>query len=112
MTRTPYPAVRAAMVAALLIALVAVSASAQYQTGNIYGRTLSKDGAVLPGVTVTLTGVAAPQTTVSDSQGNFRFLNLSPGSYQLRAELAGFGSSTRGGIGVSVGANADVDLML
>ncbi len=103
---------RAAIVAALLIALFAVSAYGQYQTGNIYGRTMAKDGTMLPGVTVTLTGVGAPQTTVSDSQGNFRFINLSPGEYALKAELAGMGTAQRGGVGVRVGGSAEVELTL
>jgi hypothetical protein len=96
----------------LLVALMAVSASAQFQTGNIYGKTVAKDGSVLPGVTVMLTGVGAPMTTVSDEQGNFRFPNLSPGSYTLKAELSGMGTTTRTGLRVGVGANADVELVL
>lgn len=104
--------VRAAFVAALLVTLVAGSVFAQTQTGNIYGRTLAKDGSALPGVTVTLTGVGAPATTVSDTHGNFRFVNLSPGNYQLKAELAGMGSAAREGIRVGVGSNVDIDLML
>ena len=42
--------------------LFAGSALAQYQTGNIYGKVQAKDGSVLPGVTVTLTGVAVMAT--------------------------------------------------
>ncbi|HEX7828209.1 MAG TPA: carboxypeptidase regulatory-like domain-containing protein [Thermoanaerobaculia bacterium] len=101
-----------ALVAILLLALIAVSASAQYQTGNIYGKTTSNDGTALPGVTVTLTGVGAPQTTVSDAEGNFRFINLSPGTYSLKGELSGMGTVTREGIGVRVGSNADVSMQL
>src|SRR5436190_11072398 len=97
---------------ALCVALIAVSASAQFQTGNIYGKVVAKDGSALPGVTVTLTGVGAPQTAVSDTQGSFRFANLSPGTYALKAELAGFGAAARTGIGVRVGANADVTMTL
>lgn len=104
--------VRAAVVAAILIALVAASASAQYQTGNIYGHTRAKDGTALPGVTITLSGVGAPQTAVSDDQGHFRFLNLSPGTYTLKAELSGMGAAIRSGVGVRVGANADLELTL
>ena len=103
--------VRVAMVAAFVL-LLALSAAAQYQTGNIYGRAVAKDGSALPGVTVVLTGVGAPQTTVTDDEGNFRFLNLSPGTYALKAELAGMGAANRSGIGVRVGANAAVDLTL
>lgn len=112
MRRFPYPLVRAIVAAALLVALFAVSAYGQVQTGNIFGRTMSRDGAVLPGVTVTLTGVGAPQTTVSDGQGNFRFINLSPGDYAINAELEGMGRASRSGIRVGVGSNVDIELML
>jgi hypothetical protein len=93
-------------------ALLAVSAFAQFQTGNIFGKVQTKDGSVLPGVTVTLTGVGAPQTFVTDATGAFRFLNLSPGTYSLKAELAGYGTSTRSGLSVNIGRNADVTLTL
>jgi hypothetical protein len=92
--------------------LVAASAFAQYQTGNIFGKVQAKDGTALPGVTVTLTGMGAPQPTVSDSQGLFRFVNLSPGRYTIKAELSGYGSATRVGVGVSVGQNADITMIM
>src|SRR5437879_11651687 len=94
------------------VALFAVSAFAQFQTGNIYGKVQAKDGSALPGVTVTLTGVGAPQTAVTGPLGDFRFINLSPGPYSMTAELAGYGRATRSGIGVRVGANADVTMTL
>ncbi|MGN6184860.1 MAG: carboxypeptidase regulatory-like domain-containing protein [Thermoanaerobaculia bacterium] len=112
MTRSSRPRVGAAIVAVLLCALFAVSASAQYQTGNIYGKTTSNDGSPLPGVTVTLSGVGAPQTAVSDAEGNFRFINLSPGTYSVKGELSGMGAVTRSGVGVRVGSNAEVTLQL
>jgi hypothetical protein len=112
MTQRLSPVVRATALAALLVSLVSFSAYAQFQTGNIYGVATSKEGAALPGVTVTLTGVGAPQSIVTDSQGNFRFINLSPGTYQLKAELSGFGSAVRTGIGVRVGSNADITMAL
>ncbi|HEV2720351.1 MAG TPA: carboxypeptidase regulatory-like domain-containing protein, partial [Thermoanaerobaculia bacterium] len=108
----PTPRFLAVVTAALLISLFAVSGFAQFQTGNIYGKVQAKDGSVLPGVTVTLTGIGAPQTTVTDAQGNFRFLNLSPGTYTIKSELAGYGTATRAGVGVRVGSNSDVTLTL
>ena len=109
----PTPRFMAVLTAALLISLLAVSGFAQFQSGNIYGKVQAKDGSVLPGVTVVLTGYGAPQTAVTDAQGNFRFLNLSPGAgYSLKAELAGYGTATRSGITVRVGSNADVSLTL
>ncbi len=98
--------------AALVIALVAVSAMAQIQSGNIFGKVLGNDGSALPGVTVTLSGVGAPQTFITDGQGDFRFLNLSPGQYSLKAELAGYGTATRSGVTVNIGRNADVSMAL
>ena len=111
MTRCPHP--RSIIVLALMLsALIAVSAFGQYQTGSIYGKVQAKDGSVLPGVTVTLTGIGAPQTAVTDAQGLFRFPNLSPGKYTIKGELSGYGTATRAGVSVSVGQNADITMSL
>jgi hypothetical protein len=112
MKRFLTPRLLAAITAVLCISLLAVSGYAQIQSGNIFGRVQGKDGSALPGVTVTLTGVGAAQTAYTDAQGSFRFINLSPGSYSLKAELAGLGSSTRNGVDVNLGRNADVTLTL
>ena len=108
----PTPKSLAAIVAVVCLTLLAGSALAQYQTGNIYGKVQAKDGSVLPGVTVTVTGVGAPQTIVTDSQGNFHFLSLSPGTYSIKAELAGYGVATRAGVRLQVAQNADVTIAL
>ena len=96
----------------ICLCIAAFPAFAQLQTGNIFGKVQAKDGSALPGVTVILTGVGAPQTFVTDAQGAFRFINLSPGSYSLKAELAGYGASARSGINVNIGRNADVTMTL
>src|SRR5438045_6187441 len=112
MKRCPPIRLLAVISAAMLVSLFAVSGYAQLQTGNIFGKAQAKDGSALPGVTVTLTGVGAPATFVTDATGSFRFLNLSPGTYALKAELAGFGTSTRQGVTVNIGRNADVTMTL
>lgn len=112
MKRCPPLRLYAVIGTALLVSLIAVSAFAQAQSGNIFGKVQAKDGSVLPGVSVTLTGVGAPQTFVSDATGAFRFLNLAPGTYKLKAELAGFGTATRLGVTVNLGRNADVTMTL
>jgi hypothetical protein len=111
MKRCPPIWYRAAF-AALLVSLMAVSVFGQVQSSTLFGNVVGNDGAALPGVTVTLTGVGAPQNTVTDAQGRFRFPNLSPGTYTLKAELAGYGTATRAGIGVRLGASPDVTLTL
>ncbi len=113
MKRFPIPRLLVLITVALCISLLAVSAFAQLaQSGNIYGKVQGKDGSALPGVSVTLSGVGAPITQISDAQGNFRFIGLSPGTYTLKAELAGLGTATRAGIGVNIGRNSDVSMTL
>ncbi|MCU1350004.1 MAG: hypothetical protein JWO56_3034, partial [Acidobacteria bacterium] len=118
MKRCPSPMsisrARAASIAAfLLVLLFSFTAHAQFQTGNIRGKVLAKaDGSALPGVTVTLSGIGAPQTFISDSGGDFRFLNLSPGTYQVTAELSGFAKAVRSNVTVSVGQSSEAILSL
>ena len=112
MKRCPPLWYRAATIAATLLVLFTVNVFAQIQSGNIYGQVIAKDGSALPGVTVTLSGIGAPQTFVTDTDGHFRFINLSPGAYQIKAELAGYGAATRQGVRVSIGSNADVTMTL
>ena len=101
----------------LVLAVAAVllfsgAASAQLQTGNIYGTVVGQDGNTLPGATVTLGGVGAQQVQVSDGQGKFRFLGLSPGIYTVKAELQGYNTLERKDIDVSIGRNTDIQMEL
>ena len=63
-----------------LVALFATSAlaSAQQQTGEIFGKVTDGSGAVLPGVTVTLTGpvLLQPLTAVTSETGTYQFPRL------------------------------------
>ena len=78
--------------ALLLLALFATSGTlfAQAQTGNIYGTVADTQGAKIPGATATVTGIGAPRVVVTDADGVFRFLGLSPGEYVVKVELEGF----------------------
>jgi hypothetical protein len=105
---------RFAIIGVTLLALV-VSASAvvaQTQTGSISGRVADEQGAVLPGVTVTLTGRQGTQSTVTDERGMYRFVGLNPGVYDVRAELSGFTGKTEPRIDVGLGREARVDFQL
>ncbi|HZI63134.1 MAG TPA: TonB-dependent receptor, partial [Thermoanaerobaculia bacterium] len=92
--------------------LCPIAASAQLQTGDLYGTVRDEQNAPLPGVNLTLTGVGGPKTTQSDSSGRFRFLALFPGEYTLKAELDGFSTVEQTGIGVRVGGKLEVELTL
>ena len=69
-----------------------VPAAAQDFRGAITGRVTDTSGAVLPGVTVTLTNVATnvASSTTANSDGVYNLLYLRPGTYTVTIELQGF----------------------
>ena len=77
----------------LIAALIAATpASAQTALGTVRGAVLDQQGAVLPGVTITLRQVDTntSQTVVSTPEGRYIVPNLRPGAYQVSTELSGF----------------------
>ncbi|HEV2856077.1 MAG TPA: TonB-dependent receptor [Thermoanaerobaculia bacterium] len=103
---------RIVAVAALLLLVAGGTAFAQLQTGNLYGTVTDDQGAALPGVTVTLAGGGAPQVQVTNAQGQFRFLGLAPGSYDLKAELEGFSTIDYPNIVINIGRNTQIEVKL
>lgn len=99
--------VAAIAIAALAFLTLGGALIAQQLTGNIYGYLTDEQGGRLPGVTVTLSGIGAPQTQTTDARGEYRFLNLSPGNYKLSYELAGFSKIAKSDVQVSVGKNTE-----
>lgn len=100
-------------VAASAFFILTGALGAQQLTGNIYGIVTDEQGGHLPGVAVTLSGVGATQTYVTDARGEFRFLNLAPGDrYTLVYELQGFIKTTKTNMAVSVGRNSQADVIL
>ena len=99
----------------LLAALSGVAwAQSQAINGNIEGVVRDTSGAVLPGVTVTVTHVAtgATRVVVSDGSGTYRAALLPLGTYQVRAELQGFRSVERTGVSLSAGQTAVISFQL
>jgi hypothetical protein len=88
---------------ALVLAVTSVPAFAQVFTGRIDVTVADGTGAVLPGVTVELTG---PQetTAVTNERGEARFLNLAPGRYTVMARLSGFSEYTNDNVPVGAGS--------
>ncbi len=87
------------LIAGLCVVLVGLSAPAYAQrtTGTIIGAVTDESGAVLPGVTVTLTGagVAGSPTSITSETGTYRFMSLPPGEYNLSFVLQGFATVNR-----------------
>ena len=96
----------------LLAALIATPALAQTLTGSITGTVKDEQGAVLPGVNVTLTGKQGTQTKVTDANGNYRFPALEVGTYAVSADLTGFQKASQQVVQISPGRELTIDLAL
>jgi Carboxypeptidase regulatory-like domain len=97
----------------LLIAVtLAAPAIAQTLTGVITGTIKDEQGAVLPGVTVTLTGKQGTQTQVTDANGHYRFPALEVGTYSVGAELSGFAKLSQENLQISPGRELAIDLQM
>jgi hypothetical protein len=98
-----------------IVFATAAFAGAQVQTGSILVRSADEQGAVVPGVTVTISSpvlVSGTQTGVTDSGGAYRFPSLPPGSYTVKVALTGFQSISREGVVVGAGNTTPVDFMM
>jgi len=103
------------LVSALLaILLISVSAFSQTSQGNIQGTVFDQTGGVIPGAAVTVLdvarGVSRPLTT--DNAGQYVAVNVTPGTYTIRAEAKGFRVTEHSGVLVEVGQTIRVDLTL
>jgi hypothetical protein len=76
----------------LVLSLCVGSAWAQSATATIYGQVTDPQGAVIPGVRITVINVATQiaARTTTDATGNYRVLNLPIGAYTVTAEHEGF----------------------
>jgi hypothetical protein len=91
--------------AAVLAAVVCAAApvNAQVFTGRIDVTVTDSTGAVLPGVTVEVTG-PQNQNTITDAHGEAHLLNLPAGTYQVKASLQGFANYLNRSVPVGAGS--------
>lgn len=102
----------------LLVLLIAFAVSsiagAQAMTGTIIGKVTDSSGLAVPGATVTVTSPALIRayTAVSSEKGEYRAINLPPGTYQLAVTLDGFQPVTVKGLVVTVGTVVASDVTM
>ena len=104
-----------ALLGAVLVANAPPLLAQAVQTSTLSGTIKDGSGAVLPGVTVNVSSpsqVGGVQTSVTDSQGVYRFPALHPGVYELEATLSGFKTVKRGDITLPLGTTTTIDVAL
>ena len=81
---------------------------------QIFGTVTDSTGAVLPGVTVTVTGVRLlqPRVAVSSATGTYQLPGLTTGDYSVTFELPGFTTVVREEIQIEIGFNAQINAQL
>jgi hypothetical protein len=100
--------------ALLLLVAAAAPADAQVDQGRLTGVVADTQAAILPGATVTAQSPAliGIQTTISETDGRYRFPSLPPGRYTLTFELSGFQTTRRENIVLALGQTLNVDIQL
>lgn len=81
------------------------------QSGTIAGTVKDTTGALLPGVTVEAESPALIEkvrTTITDSQGEYKIVDLRPGTYTVTFSLSGFSVIKREGIELTSSMTANV----
>lgn len=98
----------------MLMSFAGALAFAQVTTGTISGTVTDNTGAALPGTTVIIlneeTGIS--RTVTTDDTGRYTAPSLSLGTYRVTPRHQGFQELIRGGIVLTVGREAIVDLAL
>src|SRR4051812_36791984 len=97
---------------AALILLFPGMARAQLSTAQMSGRVTDESGAVLPGVTITVTQTetGATRSVVTGDGGVYVVSNLPTGPYRLEAMLSGFRTYAQTGIVLQVGAEPVINV--
>jgi len=110
-------AIRAVRLVAVIIGCIGWTdaAFAQVSTGGIRGFVRDESRAVVPGATVEAQSpsrIGGAATTVTDSQGLYRFEGLPVGIYTVTFGLTGFATVKREGIRVEAGRTIELEQQL
>lgn len=98
----------------IVAAIGTMPAEAQLLYGGVVGTVNDANGAVVPGAKVTIVNTQTNLTreTTTDGQGQFSFVNVLAGPYDVKVALEGFREAVRSGVPVTTGQISRVDLAL
>jgi hypothetical protein len=96
------------------VLLTALPAAAQFDRAQVSGTVRDAQGGVVPGATVVVTNnqTQTGRTTVSDESGFFTVPNLTPGRYDVSAELQGFKKSLRQNVQLDAASSVNLEFTL
>ena len=102
------------LVVSVLAATLTAPAGAQQQLAAVQGVITDQTGAVLPGVSVTVTNVATgvARTVVTNEAGVYRVPSLDPGRYDIAIELSNFKKVAQKDVVLSVAATVGLNFTL
>ena len=97
-----------------ILMLLFTATFARAQEATIIGTITDETKAVLPGVTVTATNLETGGQSVAATgqNGEYRLLQLPPGTYKVQAELTGFSTVVVPSVELLVGQNATVPFVM
>lgn len=98
----------------LPVLFLPVGSFAQSTFGSIIGTVTDASGGLVPGATVTLinTGTGAHRTLTTNSSGEYSFVNIDYGKYQVTVEAAGFEAARFDGLDLQAREVKRVDAKL
>src|SRR5437867_6817420 len=111
------PEIQRSFIVVLVAACVLLPrvAAAEGLTGTLIGTVRDEQRAVVPGGQVRITSealIGGPRDMTADQAGQFRFPNLTPGSYTLDIELPGFASYHEQDIRIGASATLERTVVL
>ncbi|MBS1854490.1 MAG: TonB-dependent receptor [Acidobacteria bacterium] len=97
-----------------LAALLPMPVSGQVLYGSMVGTIEDSAGAVVPnaGITLTNTGTGAVRDAKADEQGRYTFVNVLPGTYELKVVASGFKPAIFTGLDISANVVTRQDVRL
>ncbi len=83
-------------------------------TAELSGVVMDPSKAVIPEAKITIANSDTGETrsVTADEQGEYRFLSVAPGTYDVTVEKNGFTTQSRKGLALTVGASAALDIEL
>src|SRR5262245_36118024 len=103
------------LVCGALLLLPAASGAQGTGSGTIAGTARDTSGGVLPGVTVEASSPALiekTRTTITDERGEYKIIELRPGTYTVTFTLTGFNTFKRDGLSLPPNFTATINAVL